>query len=77
MLWRGLEICLLHAMCIGQRTAELPVLYQPYLLKVMYMTIQYRTVLCMPARGHEYDISKSGTYLINKSGTYLTFIDSS
>jgi len=44
--------CLLHAISTGQRATKLPVLFQPYLLQVMYMTFQYLTVSCIPAIGH-------------------------
>ena len=33
---------------VGQRATKLPVLFQPYLLQVMYMTFQYLTVSCIP-----------------------------
>ena len=37
---------------VGQRATKLPVLFQPYLLQVVYMTFQYVTVLCIPAIGY-------------------------
>ena len=43
------------------RAAKLPVLFQPYLLQVMYMTCQYLTVSCIPAVGYVPNISRYGT----------------
>ena len=34
-----------------------------YLLQVMYTTFQYLAVLCIPATGHVYDISISGSFV--------------
>ena len=45
-------VCCLHmfdAICIGQGATKLPVLFQPYLLQVVYVTFQYLTVSCIPA----------------------------
>ena len=53
----------LHAMCIGQRAITLPVLFQPYLLQVMYMTLQYVTVSCIPTTDHVYDISIRDSFM--------------
>ena len=39
-------------MYVGQRATKLPVLFQPYLLQVMFMTFHYLTVSCIPAIGH-------------------------
>ena len=43
------NVCYMH--CTGQRVTKLPVLFQPYLLQIMYMTFQYLTVSCIPAIG--------------------------
>ena len=43
---------------MGQRATKLPLLFQPYLLQVMYMTFQYLTVSCLPAIGYVPNISK-------------------
>ena len=37
---------------IGARATKLPVLFQSYLLQVMYMTFQYLTVSCIHAIGY-------------------------
>ena len=46
---------------VGQRATKLPVLFQPYLLRVMNMTFQYLTVSCIPAIGHVPNISRYDT----------------
>ena len=38
------------------RATKLPVLFRPYLLQFMYVTFQYLTVSCVPAKGHVPDI---------------------
>ena len=52
---------LLHAICTGQRATKLLVLFQSYLLQVMYMTFQYLTVSCIPAIGYVPNISRYRT----------------
>ena len=47
----------------GQRASKLPVLFQTYMLQVMYMTFQYLTVLCIPHTGHVYDISVPDSFM--------------
>jgi len=34
------------------KVTKLPVLFQPYLLQVMYVTFQYLTVSCIPPVGY-------------------------
>ena len=48
----------MFATCKGQRATKLPVLFQAYLLLVMYMTFQYLTVSCIPAVGYVPNISR-------------------
>ena len=62
-LLHGIQGCLLHAICIGPTVTKLPVLFQPYLLQVMYMTFQYLTVSCIPATGHVHDISIPDSFM--------------
>ena len=38
------HVCYMQYMYVGQRATKLPVLFQSYLLQVMYMTFQYLTV---------------------------------
>ena len=46
-VWRAQN----HSGLTHQKAIKLPVLFRPYLLKVMYMTFQYLTVSCIPTIG--------------------------
>ena len=47
----------------GQRATKLPVLFQAYMLQVVYMTSQYLTVLCISATGRVFDISVPSSFM--------------
>ena len=42
---------------------KVPVIFQSYLLQVMYVTFQYLTVSCIPTIGRVYDISVSDSFM--------------
>ena len=56
-------VCYMQYVRGGQRATKLPVLFQSYLLQVMYMTFQYLTVSCIPHTGHVYDISIPDSFM--------------
>ena len=47
-----------HSVLTHQRATKLSVLFQPYLLSIIYITFQYLTVSCIPPIGHVPNLSR-------------------